>query len=141
MKTITAFCNTLLAFAIGAWAQSAASFYDYTTSAPFELVLLSHDEKYNGTNLVACHEGAALEALCAFGSTNVTASNSNVFYFNTTTPSNYPNYTTISQPGLLIWSLPVSSNLGPENGKFGAAHQAIVHALTCFLPKSLRQRI
>ena len=34
------------------------------TSKPFHLRTLSHDEKYDGTYLVACHEGAAIEALC-----------------------------------------------------------------------------
>ncbi|KAK3115179.1 hypothetical protein LTR53_005728 [Teratosphaeriaceae sp. CCFEE 6253] len=115
MKSITTFCVTLLAGAITASAQNAASFYNYTQSPPFGLVLLSHDAKYNGSALSACHEGAAIESLCALGNTTPTSSASNTFYFNTTTDSYFPNYTTDSQPGLLVFNLPVTGSDGPFN--------------------------
>ncbi|KAK3675997.1 hypothetical protein LTR78_004189 [Recurvomyces mirabilis] len=39
----------------------------YNQSAPFYLQLLSKNHTLNGTILGACHEGAAIEGLCAFG--------------------------------------------------------------------------
>lgn len=49
--------------ASAALAGTALAQYNIT-SEPFHLRTLSDDAKYDGTYLVACHEGAALEALC-----------------------------------------------------------------------------
>ncbi|KAK4546948.1 hypothetical protein LTR36_001680 [Oleoguttula mirabilis] len=67
---------SLLALAITTLAQ-------YTNqSQPFYLVLVSHDENYNGTVLGACHEGAGIEGLCTGGLLNATSGYS-TFQFNT----------------------------------------------------------
>lgn len=52
-------------------------------SAPFNLVVLSQNETYNGSTLLACHEGAAIEGLCL--STTLPGSTAVPFNFNTST--------------------------------------------------------
>ena len=51
-----------LAFAAGVKAQ-----YYANQSAPFYLVLTSQNTTLNGSTLVSCHEGAAIEGLCIGG--------------------------------------------------------------------------
>jgi hypothetical protein len=47
-----------------ALATSIVSAQYLNQSAPFSLVLLSDDTTINGSALIACHEGAAIEGLC-----------------------------------------------------------------------------
>jgi hypothetical protein len=58
VKMRTSTIASLLAIA----ATTTAQFLNQT--APFALVVYSQNETYNGTSLVACHEGAAIEGLC-----------------------------------------------------------------------------
>lgn len=79
MKSLIAVCAALLAFAAGSYAQN------YNQSTPFYLILLSEDPTLNGTGLVACHEGAAIEGLCSAAALNISQIANNYFQFNTTT--------------------------------------------------------
>ncbi|OCK76300.1 hypothetical protein K432DRAFT_385544 [Lepidopterella palustris CBS 459.81] len=52
-------------------------------SAPFELVLLSQNPTINGSKLIACHEGAGIEAACRGGSIATSGPGFSTFQFNT----------------------------------------------------------
>jgi len=85
-----------LAFATGTYAQFYAN-----QSAPFTLVLQSSNTTLNGSNLNACHEGAAIEGLCV-GSASPPSSY-NTYNFNYTaqqTPDPKLGYS-----GLIVWEL------------------------------------
>jgi hypothetical protein len=62
----------LTTFITGVFLACTALAQYNVTSKPFHLRTLSHDEKYNGTYLYACHEGAAIEGLC-IGDKNASA--------------------------------------------------------------------
>ncbi|KAK5113589.1 hypothetical protein LTR85_010818 [Meristemomyces frigidus] len=97
MKHTTFALASLLALASTALAQ-------YTNqSAPFYLVLLSKDGKYNGTALEACHEGAGIEGLCTGGLLNTTAGYS-TFQFNTSS-NEFVQNATLGATGYLTYEL------------------------------------
>ena len=50
--------------ALAALASTVSSAAVSTTSNLFNLVLSSSNSNFNGRNLSACHEGAAIESLC-----------------------------------------------------------------------------
>jgi hypothetical protein len=76
-------------------------------SAPFYLVVKSHNSTLDGTYLGACHEGAAIEALCPYGKTPRPYEQ---FYFNTSIHDN-STLDDFKKQGLLTWNLPA----GTEN--------------------------
>jgi len=87
-------------------ASVAAQFTNQT--APFTLVVESHNATYNGACLYSCHEGAAIEALC------VTAGGTAVQEAGAPTGSvYYLNYSTYSGPdlGLLTYNLEVTGKI------------------------------
>jgi hypothetical protein len=65
-------------------------------TGPFKLQIVSTDAKYDGQYLAACHEGAAIEALCP--TTN--ASISSPFYYNYSDTSSF-----VSKSGYLTYLL------------------------------------
>ena len=72
---------------------------DSNQSDPFNLVVESTtNSTLNGTRLVACHSGAAIESLCIYPST--ANSQSATFYYNFTTE-------TTPKSGLITWNLPL----------------------------------
>lgn len=79
-------------------------------SAPFYLVLHSKDEKYNGTALSPCHEGAAIEALCIGGVLNST-SNSATYQFNTSS-AEYVENASLGATGYLTYELEGANSNG-----------------------------
>ncbi|RMY93624.1 hypothetical protein D0861_01785, partial [Hortaea werneckii] len=80
-------------------ALASTSLAQYTKqSKPFQLVLHSKSQKYNGVALGACHEGAAIEGLC-------TAYGGSTFYFNTT-DNEYITNEEAGATGYLTWVLP-----------------------------------
>ena len=92
-------------------ALASTSLAQYTKqSKPFQLVLHSKSQKYNGVALGACHEGAAIEGLC-------TAYGGSTFYFNTT-DNEYITNEEAGATGYLTWVLPA----GGVNGKFEISH-------------------
>jgi len=83
---------------------TAASAQNITVSPPFQLVVLSDCPTYNGSVLIACHEGAAIEGLCT---SNATAPEDyNTYNLNYTVydgaPAIDPN---VGQTGVLTWLL------------------------------------
>ncbi|CZS97690.1 uncharacterized protein RAG0_06643 [Rhynchosporium agropyri] len=54
----------VLAFAACVLASDSPTSSDSCRSAPFNLIVLSSNSTLNGTHLFACHEGAAVKALC-----------------------------------------------------------------------------
>ena len=68
-------------------------------SAPFYLIVHSKNSTLNGSSLVTCHEGAAIEGLCLNGPITDTNSAYSTFQFNT---SSY------GTQGVLTFSLPVN---------------------------------
>jgi hypothetical protein len=90
----------LLAFAVS---QVSAQYYA-NQSAPFALVVKSHNSTLNGSALYPCHEGAAIEGLCLGGKFGDGSSLSSYTY--------NLNYSSQAQPdpvigitGLLTWEL------------------------------------
>lgn len=83
-------------------------------SKPFYLVL-DYAGKYNGSALVACHEGAAIEGLCVGGKPGADASAASTYQFNTTLGQvgADPN---AGETGTLTYALPV--NGGDETCMF-----------------------
>jgi hypothetical protein len=74
----------------------------FNQSAPFNLVLCSVNATYDNSTLSACHEGAAIEALCV-------NSVPQVGHLSTNSISQYQlNYSSFFGPGYgyLTWSLP-----------------------------------
>jgi len=65
---------------IFAFAASQVTAQYTNQSAPFYLVLHSHNSTYDGATLDACHEGAAIEGLCVAGKLTNT---SQTYTFNT----------------------------------------------------------
>jgi len=119
MRTsITALLNVLLVSTTTVLAQQNV------TSAPFALVLQSMNTTLNNTVLTGCHEGAAIEGLCAsYSPLSFYTSNSSLkaptYTFNTSSIS-----TTDPQPGVLIfelggynfnYSLPLSFSYNPTS--------------------------
>ncbi|CAK3868139.1 Hypothetical predicted protein [Lecanosticta acicola] len=100
MKSFIATSAALLS-ATGALAQT------YQQSAPFELIVQQPPNgKYNNQGLAACHEGAAIEALCVgYGSDQ--------YQLNTTSGQTVaPDAGT---PGTLTYALPAQNANGPIN--------------------------
>ena len=93
--------KSVVAALLSLFAGSALGQYYNVTSKPFHLVTHSHDEKYDGTYLFACHEGAAIEGLC-LGSKNVT--DASPFRFNTSSYEQDFNKT-LGQTGWLTYLL------------------------------------
>jgi len=112
----------LLNFCLLAWftvaaAQSSSTVEVVDQSAPFNLVIHSQNKTLNGSFLAACHEGAALGALCALPKPQTLTTYGYQFQLNTTrfvctwengtvfpcSPSS-PSASTIGQPGLLTWN-------------------------------------
>ena len=83
---------------------ASASAQDYKQSKPFFLVVHSHDKKYNGTTLGACHEGAAIEGLCPGSPLKDSSSGYNVFRFNTT-EDEFVADPSLGAEGVLTWEL------------------------------------
>ncbi|KAF8858190.1 hypothetical protein BDZ45DRAFT_674150 [Acephala macrosclerotiorum] len=72
---------SIIASTLALAANQVAAQYN-NQSAPFNLVLHSHNTTYDGQTLAACHEGAAIEGLCLSGP----LTNTSVQYtFNTST--------------------------------------------------------
>jgi hypothetical protein len=71
-----------------ALASASAQYLNQT--GPFNLQLVSADEKYDGVYLAACHEGAAIESLCPLNTTALKTPN---FYYNF---SDTPSFTSTS---------------------------------------------
>jgi len=83
---------------------TATTLAQYTVqSKPFFLVLHSHDNKYNGTTLEACHEGAGIEGLCTGGTFNASSGYS-TFQFNTTA-NEFVGNATLGKTGYLTYEL------------------------------------
>jgi hypothetical protein len=78
---------------LGAGAVTAQSLFNQT--GPFNLQIISTEAKWNGQYLAACHEGAAIEAFCPAGNSQVP------FFFNYSSP-NPADETT---QGFLTWML------------------------------------
>ncbi|KAK5108206.1 hypothetical protein LTR62_008662 [Meristemomyces frigidus] len=77
MKLSTTLATTLLSTGTLTQAQFT------NQSSSFYLELLTDDATYNGTFLSACHEGAAIEGLCAFGDSMPNATiTSDIFQLN-----------------------------------------------------------
>ncbi len=129
MKSIVTLCLTLLTFAIGSFAQ------DYNQSAPFYLNLLSSDPYLNGTGLVPCHTGAAIENLCSAAILNQTQALYGPFQFNTSTEAataNTPN-STAGQMGVLTYLLRGSNFNGMSQSYLQARHFTFVVLLLILL--------
>lgn len=68
-------------------------------TGPFALRLSASSSSLDGQYLVACHAGAAIEALCLLGSDEFTTDEGYTsFYLNTSSGSSY---------GSLLWNLPI----------------------------------
>jgi hypothetical protein len=94
----TSILATLLALTV-----STATAQFTNQSAPFNLILLSHNKTLNGSALGACHEGAAIEGLCLAG--NPTPGTTyEQFQFNTSVPASTYN-ATLGEPGYLTYLL------------------------------------
>jgi len=76
--------------------QATAQYLGQTS--PFKLVLTSQNRTLNGSSLVACHEGAAIESLCIYGKA------SSVFFLNYT--RNWSPDPALGLYGSLTWNLP-----------------------------------
>ncbi|TKA73832.1 hypothetical protein B0A55_07624 [Friedmanniomyces simplex] len=98
MKSVNALCAALLAFTVGSYAQG------HNQSAPFYLNLLSDDPGLNGTGLVPCHTGAAIENLCSAAILNASQALYGPFQFNTTAWSVAAN-STAGEVGVLTYML------------------------------------
>lgn len=81
-------------------------------SAPFWLVVESHD-KYAGTALGSCHEGAAIEGLCPGNTVNTSASYE-FYHFNTSSFAQQPLNATSGEQGLITYEL-MGSNFNRES--------------------------
>ncbi|KAI7283361.1 hypothetical protein KC345_g3007 [Hortaea werneckii] len=89
-------------------ALASTTLAQYTKqSKPFQLVLHSKSQKYNGVALGACHEGAAIEGLC-------TAYGGSTFYFNTTDGDDYVSNKDAGAAGYLTWVLPAGGEIVSE---------------------------
>jgi len=79
---------------------------DYNTSAPFTLKIISYDNStLNGTSLFACHEGAAIEALCQPGQITTIPTSAQTFNFNTSSSQVAPTDPSIGITGILTFLL------------------------------------
>ncbi|ESZ90221.1 hypothetical protein SBOR_9391 [Sclerotinia borealis F-4128] len=98
MRTSFVTASLLVAAATQVMAQ-------YTNqSAPFVLVLESHDYALDGLTLSPCHEGAAIEGLCLGPSIESKNTTFSTYNFNTSSFDTGFN-TTIGQTGILTWLL------------------------------------
>lgn len=102
---------TILAFfaAVAGTALAQEPFYN-VSSKPFHLVVKSSNKTLDGVTLAACHEGAAIEALCTAGRKLRTA---DVFNFNTSSFQE-PTNSKIGDPGILSWTLPTTGASYPS---------------------------
>lgn len=73
-------------------------------SAPFYLVLKSHNATLNGSTLFSCHEGAAIEGLCLGGKLN-DGSTLDSYTYNFNYSSNTQPDPVIGIQGYLTWEL------------------------------------
>ena len=96
---------SIITSVLGFTASFASAQY-LNESAPFELVVLSSNNTLNGTTLVSCHEGAAIEGLCVGASFTpaAAASSFNFNYSSTETPDPVLGYS-----GYLTFNLPVGA--------------------------------
>lgn len=85
-------------------ASSLTAAQNYTQSAPFNLVIISSNSTLNGSALVSCHEGAAIEGLCAPTTRGLANAAGSLYQFNTTDNGITPNET-IGQTGVLTYEL------------------------------------
>jgi hypothetical protein len=98
MKSRAILSATCLALATIASAQNV------TQSPPFQLILLSDCDTYNGSALYACHEGAAIEGLCT-GNVSSPVEDYNTFGFNYTTYEGETVDPNVGQMGTVTWEL------------------------------------
>lgn len=80
-----------LAVLVGASAVAAQN-TDIQTP-PFNLILLSSNSTINGSSLVACHEGAAIEGLCVGSKLTAANASYSTYNFNYSSALYNPNYT------------------------------------------------
>lgn len=108
-------------------------------SPPFNLVLITDDPTWNSTALYACHEGAAIESLCASpDDTPIIAPSNNeslTYNLNITTPSN----SSIGEPGLLTWVLPSGS--GNYTEVLGLSYGIISNVAMPFFGTGVEQEV
>jgi len=102
MHTNSIITSLVLLF-LGAVTQIAAQYPDIQ-SAPFNLIVYSTDPSINGSGLLACHEGAAIEGLCTFALTDPT-DQFNVYTHNLSYGTNTTDPPAIGLPGVLVWVL------------------------------------
>ncbi len=99
---LSAFTSFLALAATLISAQSVT--YDQNQTAPFQLIIKSHNCTLNGTALSACHQGAGISGLCAFTSgVDASPPSDSTQYVLNYTASTDPNATS----GPLVWFLPV----------------------------------
>jgi hypothetical protein len=109
-----------------ALATSHVSAQFLNQSAPFNLYLRSSDPSLNGSALIACHEGAAIESLCVGAA--VAGATPSVYYFN------YSSSETPQAPigivGSLVWDLTSVNLSSPMQLAYNAASNVAVPLLT-----------
>lgn len=103
MKSI----HSTLALALAALASAQ---YDQQ-SAPFHLVLLSHNDGINGTTLTACHAGAGISSLCLSTGNSPEPLPPSIFRFNTSTTEQPASAG--STPGVLTNEIPTGEGNPP----------------------------
>ncbi|RDW82603.1 hypothetical protein BP6252_03715 [Coleophoma cylindrospora] len=96
--------STLVASLLAIATSTALAQYTNQT-APFNLVVLSKNETYNGTTLLACHEGAGIEGLCLTSTLTGTGLTGSTFNFNTSTYGQYNLNPAIGEQGYLTYLL------------------------------------
>ncbi|KZF26738.1 hypothetical protein L228DRAFT_17820 [Xylona heveae TC161] len=105
-------------------------------SAPFYLVVISQNHTINGSALVACHEGAAIEGLCVGGSiaTSSPGGIKGVSQYNFNGSSNpYIQNATLGETGLLTYVLR-GGNFNESEAMGFATNPASNVALPLFYP-------
>jgi hypothetical protein len=86
---------------------SAQSFSNQ--SAPFELIIKSHNSTLNGTALLSCHQGAAIEGLCVFIDPDFNITSPDITYYLNYSAQTAPD-PVLGYTGTLVWSLPLGSS-------------------------------
>jgi len=90
-----------LALVAAVFTSTALAQYD-NQSAPFNLVILSKNSTINGSALLACHEGAAIEGLCPSYSLHLGSAGASTYNFNTSSSDTTPS---VNDTGLLTYLL------------------------------------
>lgn len=96
--------KSLILASVLALTTSIVSAQVFNQSAPFNLVIISTNATLNGSSLISCHEGAAIEGLCAPTTTGLSNSTGSLYQLNTTDTGLEPNIT-IGEPGVLTYEL------------------------------------